>query len=66
MMTEANLLADIDAFLRRHNMSASRFGEEAAKDRHLVRRLRGGKSITLRKAQEVYGFMKREDDKSTA
>lgn len=57
IITDATFLARIETFLERHGMSATRFGEEAASDRHFVRRLRSGRSVTLRKAQRVCAYM---------
>lgn len=51
------LLEAIEAFLARSGMSATRFGEVAANDRHLVRRLRAGKGITLATADKVRTFI---------
>ncbi|WP_201752636.1 hypothetical protein [Sphingomonas changnyeongensis] len=36
----STLLVDIEAFLTAHDMSPTRFGEQARGDRHLVRQLR--------------------------
>ena len=51
------LLADIEAFIQRSDMSATAFGEAAMRDRHLIRRLRAGGSVTLDTADAIRRFM---------
>jgi len=57
MMTDQTLLRDIEAFLRDHQMSPSRFGLEAMGDGALVAQLRAGRSLSLRNAERVVRFM---------
>lgn len=56
-MTRAKLLADIEAFLARHDMYQTDFGVRAVNDRRCVGRLREGFDITLGKAERIYLFM---------
>ena len=57
VITDEALLAQIEAFLNRHHISPTKFGEVAANDRHFVRQLRAGRTVTLRKAQKVHEYM---------
>ena len=57
MSTREQLLAEIEAFLTRHNMAASTFGRMAIKSHKLVYRLREGKDITTSSADAVRAFM---------
>lgn len=61
IISDAALLEYIEDFLQRHGMSATRFGEEAASDRHLVRSLRAGGSVTLRRAERILAYMQERD-----
>jgi hypothetical protein len=66
-MSDRNiLLAEIDAFRRRHGTSETRFGREALNDGHFVRRLREGGNITLRTVEKVRAFMARQDSAASA
>jgi hypothetical protein len=51
------LLAEIEAFIANHAMSATAFGEIVINDRHLVRRLRAGGSVTLDTWDRIRAFM---------
>lgn len=57
MVRSDSLLAAIEAFCARHGMSATAFGLKAAKDGHLVRRLKDAKSMTLKRIDRVEKFM---------
>lgn len=53
----AQLLTEIEAFLATHEMAATRFGDEALGDRHLVRQLRAGRRVWPETAAKVRTFM---------
>lgn len=54
MDTRLELLKEIDQFLLANpSISATRLGLEVANDGHLVRRLRSGRDITLKKADAI-------------
>lgn len=57
MTTAEQLLSEIEAFLKRTGMAATTFGLEACKDAHAVRRLREGYGLTIRRADQMRGFM---------
>lgn len=57
MQSDAPLLKEIDAFLRKWNMTDSRFGREATGEADLVRTLRAGRSPTLRTVAKIREFM---------
>lgn len=49
--------AEIEQFLRRSGMSESAFGQQACGDKNLLRRLRAGRSITLRRADQIRAYI---------
>ncbi len=52
------LLVDIEAFLERNpQISPTRFGDEAMRDRHLVRQLRDGRRLWPETEAKVRDFM---------
>lgn len=51
------LLQEIEAYIERNAMSATAFGEASINDRHLVRRLREGGSVTLDTSDRLRAFM---------
>ena len=51
------LLREVEAFLDASGMSPSVFGEKLMNDRHLVRRLRAGREVTLTTADRIRGFI---------
>jgi phosphopantothenoylcysteine decarboxylase/phosphopantothenate--cysteine ligase len=55
--TTATLLADIEMFLARSGMSATKLGLVAVNDGHLVANLRKGASVTLKTADRVRAFL---------
>jgi hypothetical protein len=65
IITDAQLLERIEAFLEKHKMAASKFGKEAMGDGALVFHLRGAtknksgkpRSLTLEKAGDVVRYM---------
>jgi len=52
-----NLLIDIDRFLRRSNMSATRFGCETVKDPRLVFDLRRGRQCGAGVRVRIYNYI---------
>jgi hypothetical protein len=56
--SNSSLLREIESFLDSSELSASAFGQEVMGDRHLVRRLRNGGSVTLPTADKIRGFIK--------
>ena len=56
--SETSLLNEIDDFLSVSNLSATAFGERVMNDRHLVRRLKDGGSVTLKTADKIRTFIK--------
>lgn len=61
MDTTESLLEEITAFCARYGMSETAFGLAVARDGHLVRRLRDGKSMTTRRLDQVKNFMAEHD-----
>jgi len=59
--TVAMLLAEIEMFLGRSGMSATKFGVAAVNDGHLVANLRKGTSVTLKTADRVRAYLARQD-----
>jgi predicted Ser/Thr protein kinase len=55
--SQKSLLEEIEAFLELSTLSPTAFGEKAMNDRHLVRRLRDGGSVTLKTADKLRTFM---------
>jgi hypothetical protein len=59
MTIRDTLIADIQAFLARHDMAPSRFGELAVNSKGFVQRLIDGKHApTLTTIDKVYAFMR--------
>jgi hypothetical protein len=56
--SNSSLLEEIESFLDRSELSASAFGQQVMGDRHLVHRLRGGKTVRLPTADKIRGFIK--------
>lgn len=52
------LLREIEAFMASTGIAMSAFGEEACGNKHLVRRLRSGSSVTLPTADQIQAFMR--------
>lgn len=52
-----SLLSDIEGFLSRTGMSATKFGLSTVNDGKLVHNLRAGKDIRLRTAERIRNFM---------
>lgn len=57
MSMQEQLLADIERFLADTGMNHYVFSENACRDRHVVRRLRAGTTITLRTADKLRTYM---------
>ncbi|MDB5550056.1 MAG: hypothetical protein JWL86_40 [Rhizobium sp.] len=57
MMTDAQLLEQIEAFLKRTDMAPTRFGLETLADGGLIKGLKAGRSLSLKNAQKVVQFM---------
>jgi phosphopantothenoylcysteine decarboxylase/phosphopantothenate--cysteine ligase len=55
-----SLLAEIEAFLARSGVTATKFGLAAVNDGHLVKNLRAGSSVTLKTADKVRAYMGRQ------
>lgn len=53
------LLNEIEAYLRACGMAPTRFGVEVCNDRHLVRRVRAGRAVTIAKAERIIDYMRR-------
>lgn len=51
------LLGEVESFLETTGMSPSVFGEKLMNDRHLVRRLRAGREVTLTTADRIRDFI---------
>lgn len=54
---ETSLLTDIEAFMAAHGLSATRFGDEAIRDRHFVKTLRNGRRVWPETEAKVRRFM---------
>ena len=57
MTAREKLLADVEAFLTRHDMNHTRFGKLALNDTAFVTRLRAGKDLRFDTADRVRAFM---------
>jgi hypothetical protein len=55
--SQHSLLGEIERFLKTSKLSATAFGEQVMNDRHLVRRLREGGSVTLKTADKIRSFI---------
>jgi phosphopantothenoylcysteine decarboxylase/phosphopantothenate--cysteine ligase len=60
MASEQTLLEEIEAFLARSKLTATKFGLAAVNDGHLVANLRRGHSVTLRTADRVRAYIRQE------
>ncbi len=58
MSTKEKLMNDIEAFLARSGMSRTRFGEDAAGERSLLKRLERGGQITIETHDRIRAFMR--------
>lgn len=57
MLTDATLLAQVDAFLARTGMAPTRLGIKVLADGGLVKGMREGRSLSLRNAEKLIRFM---------
>ena len=57
MDAQTKFLAEIESFCRRHDVSAKRFGQQAAKDPNFVSDIRNGRSPSLRTVERIRKFM---------
>lgn len=57
--SQSDLLTAIEDFLERHSrtLSPTAFGERVNGDRHLVHKLRRGKTVTLLTADKIRAFI---------
>jgi hypothetical protein len=51
------LLSEIELFMNTHNLSATKFGQDALGDRHFVKQLRAGRRVWPETAEKVRRFM---------
>jgi hypothetical protein len=58
----STLLPEIETFLTRHEMSATKFGDAALGDRHFVRQLRNGRRVWPETEGKVRAFMLRHSE----
>lgn len=61
IITDAELLTRIEAFLERTEMAPTRFGREAMREPSFIESLRNGRSISLRNANRLLRFMSDHD-----
>jgi hypothetical protein len=66
MLSDADLLEEIQSFLTRHKMKPSRFGLEAMNDGALVPHLKAGRSLTLKSARRVMDYMRAAEQQRTS
>lgn len=64
IMTDDELLAQVESFLGRTGMKPSRFGRETMSDGSLVQHLRAGRSLSLRNAAKLMDFMSSHEKQS--
>lgn len=57
IMTDKELIAAVEAFLKRTQMKPTRFGREVMGDGALVQHLKEGRSLSLKNAGKVVRFM---------
>lgn len=58
MSTHQQLLAEIEAFLKRHDVRPTTFGLRAVNDAKLVANLRSGADVTTRTLDRVRTYMR--------
>lgn len=64
MRSMRQLRAEIEAYLAATGMAPTRFGVEADRDRHLVRRIRAGKPVTMAKAERIMDYIRSNPPKA--
>lgn len=57
IITDAELLARINAFLKEHEMSRAAFGKATMGDPALVQMIEAGRSLSLKNANKVLGYI---------
>jgi len=57
LISDAAVLARIEAFCERHAIRPTTFGRAALSDGNLIANLRAGRSLTLKNAERVVRFM---------
>src|SRR3546814_12685038 len=57
IMTDAELLAWIDAFVTQHSLPPTTFGRLTLGDANLISYLRAGRSLSLKRAKRICDFM---------
>lgn len=65
IMTDAELLGAVEAFLARTAMPPSRFGRETMGDGSLVSHLKAGRSLSLANANKLLAFMAKHEASQT-
>ncbi len=58
MTTMKALRAEIEAYLAATGMAPTRFGVEIDGDRHMVRRIRSGRPVTIAKADRIIEYIR--------
>ena len=61
LITDEQLIQQIEAFLARHGMAPTRFGRDAAKEAALLATLKNGRSLSLARANRIVAFMRQYD-----
>lgn len=61
ILSDDELLAQVDAFLARTGMAPTRLGREVMGEASLVARMRDGRSLSLRNANKLLEFMEAHD-----
>lgn len=61
VITETQLLNDIEEFRDRHSMARTTFGREATGNANLVKELEEGKSPSLKTVNRIADYMRRKD-----
>ena len=61
-----DLLTDIEAFMVRHELSATTFGQRANGDRHFVRQLREGRETRRSTEAKIRNFMTASDAEASS
>jgi hypothetical protein len=56
-MTEAQLLAKIEKYVKRHGITLTEFGIRAANNSALVTRLKAGKTLTMATMNKAIQYM---------
>ena len=57
ILTDAELLQRIEAFLARTGMAPTRFGRDVMAEASLIATLRNGRSLSLKNVNKLLGFM---------